>query len=768
MNKVGGQTSGQTRQQQRRDKRKDKKQQKKLVVVKKMPQKLHPSDVRNKSVASKAAGDSRATPAMQQQLMASGVSNAVNQIFTASTTVMNGVGYAYVCAALQRGWMSNSPASNFPFAAWVYTCTVWQNFMNGTIPQGTQLPYWMWAVGRAIAPKACSKGAGQIYFKAINENAAPATALFPCGPSAFGYSGNLYIAGGGSTDGFPDAESVSLPPAETQEVAFNAMCGFMVKEGHTPSVMCDQTVKTIFDKDVSAFCSLLSTTGYGAGGAGGAGFIAALEVPIHTPWLSPLLSPSTTTLSGPSSRFYNRDTFWAGDEMLVGAFLPLMPVSHWKTKKAPKFKFIDFVQIQEVVALWISKAVNQYWLDPAMNVVSQAGTVAQVPAQTVCPITLQEMGLLLRNEVIFALGPTQSAVQSLLPILPASAGDNQFMPYLTGSTGCAVQSIGMKLPQILVENLRALIIHQVRGVNKTGKLSRDIEYLYPVLGQYNSDVLVTGDYTFNTVGLAQAVVTTNTFTETPPMLLRRRVSKSSTQTEVWAKVETETVINFIDTDNGTHYVFINDPARLKRLATLWNDYVSTFAAYSSPLTVLSLDPGTNVLTSVNQTRHWTVPSSKALAREADFKDLRMNRSRGQLTSPYSTRNIYAISYREEPFQATSSITTNWILPVNFLQAGTSSATASAFTKIQSMLGEEFSTTTSTTGDTGISMADLNADFASAMVHAKGVESALDAEFTALSKAGQSGILSSLVSGFAHGIGGPIGDIVGAIGNILPI
>jgi len=336
------------------------------------------------------------------------------------------------------------------------------------------------------------------------------------------------------------------------------------------------------------------------------------------------------------------------------------------------------------------------------------------------------------------------------------------MPFLTGATVSALQSFGMKLPLKLVENLRSLLLHIVQCPSPN-----DIEMLYPVIGQYFGEQLSDLDYPFSSLNNVGVPVQNPLFATTPPILKRRRHSK--TGEDVWEKILTETVIDLIDTSNGTSYTFINDPNRLQTLTTLWNDHISQFAAYSDPLTPFSADPGINVLNSTNQTRYWVYPSTVSIERVKDTQDERVTSRRNLSSSVYATKQAIALSFREMPFQATHSITSQWILPVCRVQVGSASPNSSTFVKIACMNEETLSTTLSSTGDVGLTFAALHDAFASSMVHAKGTESELTVEMQNLAKEGHAGILSSLVAGFlGNTFGTTVGTLASTVASVLPI
>jgi len=238
---------------------------------------------------------------------------------------------------------------------------------------------------------------------------------------------------------------------------------------------------------------------------------------------------------------------------------------------------------------------------------------------------------------------------------------------------------------------------------------------------------------------------------------------------MWEKIGVETEIDFVDTFNGSSYVFINDPTRLQTLVSMWNDWVSRYESYSSPLTVLSADPGVNVLNSLNQTRYWANVSAISAERNEDVRDTRVEQRRDLSGTPYASRQAFAISFREAPFAATAAITTMWILPTLTIQTGTDTTNTCTFTQAQEMYNEQYSIASSTTGDQGATMASILSTYAAAMTHSKSTTSALDQAFINLSNSGRAGILSSLAASFlGHAFGPTVGTIASSVANVLPI
>lgn len=703
--------------------------------------------------------DSRVTRIVPEQLYAQGIAQTASQILSLTSQSLWGVGYSYVCAALQRGWLANASNGGQPLAAWQYITQVFQAFLSGAAPQSQKMPYWMWAVGRAISAKAVPTRCGNIYYKATQGAQVPSTALYSLGPVAYSYSGNLYDRGVGDTDMFPNA---AIPPSANQEQAFSDLCGFMTKAiPGRASDMCDSTVKTIFDNDVSAFCSAILSTGYGDQNVGGFNYIASLEVPILTPALSTLLTQSSAGPTGVPTRASKRTTVYAGDQLFTSNMLSAgLPISKWKNKLQPNFKAVDFREFHDVVCIWATKLVSQYFQDPANQSAATAG-LAQDAAGAQCPLTVQEIGLLLRNEFMTVFGNTQTGVQSLLPILPQTGNDNQFMPYLTGTTGCGLQTFKVKLPTPLVENARSLLLHAVPH-------KRDVQLLYPIIGQYVNDELVRSDYNFEYQDGDRVIQTYPTFAAVP-LLARKAISKK-TGKEEWVSASVETVIDFVDTNNGSQFVFINDPTRLSSLAALWNNWVTKYEAYSSPITVLSPDPGVNVLCSVNQTLYWLPQTISSQAMAEEVRDERVQRDKSLSSTVYAGREAVAISFRERPFGVTQAITSRWILPVYLINdGGVGSQNSSPYIKIQNIYDETNSTILSTTGSGGTTIATRHSIFADSMVHARDGKAQMDTDFETLAAQGHAGILSSLAATFlGHAFGSGVGDVASAVASALPI
>jgi len=434
----------------------------------------------------------------------------------------------------------------------------------------------------------------------------------------------------------------------------------------------------------------------------------------------------------------------------------------WKMKKPPRFHQVDFLEVVEVMAQWAGYLVTQYFLDPANNVALAFGENQSVQAGNMtCPITFQEFSLILRNELMVLFGDTQAGVQGL-SVEDPGGGYGSFSPLMAGSTTCGITSSQMKMPIGIIENLRSLSVHT--AFNKKNK---DPVVFYPVLGTYYQSTLNASDYTYSFFN-GDAEATLPIFSLVPPV----EYAKVTTKGVEWTKLAIETPISLIDGFDGSHYVFINDQNRLKTLTTFWNEWVSQFSAYSSPIGTLSRDGGVNVLCSINQTRYLQngVFAKNKLGVEKNPRpvspkvvgprDVRLEKRRYLSDSPYMAFETYAISSQVEPFAATLAITAGWILPTIFLY-GTAEQSIT-FERLQKVNDEPYSVIFSATGDTGLPLATTHAVFAQSMVKARDApDTPFDSELKALSSVGHAGVLSEMVGQF-------ISKGLTSIAEMLPI
>jgi len=379
---------------------------------------------------------------------------------------------------------------------------------------------------------------------------------------------------------------------------------------------------------------------------------------------------------------------------------------------------------------------------------------------------LQEFLLLLRNELMMAFKRSQPAVQSLYPLTPTSIGDNQFVAYLFSPTSCFVASSGMKLPQSLVENVRALVERYLYY----GDAPNAFEWWVPVLGQYVLDVLDPDDYVYSRT--IEGITTTSpVFSPNPTVQTRVFNPEGKESWQVTAEAPIDLVDGFCSsvTPSG-QYLFINASGRLQQLADVWNDWIALYDTYCDPLQTMSTEIGATALCSVSATRHWTPPNATAVKTAAAFIDPRLKKN-AVLSTPYEARVIVADTFAQ-PIDAPlyEGIQSKWILPCNKFQLGSQPNDRSTLQAYMCQFSEGNVRVRSSDGNTSITLAALHTDYALKMTHAKNAQKNdwLEA-FATAANSGQGGLISGLIAKFAGAaFGDTVGSVAGVIADCLPI
>jgi len=405
---------------------------------------------------------------------------------------------------------------------------------------------------------------------------------------------------------------------------------------------------------------------------------------------------------------------------------------------------------------------NLYQQDPISVTANQLVDAGTVPG-TICPLTLQEVMLLLRNVLMQAFKDTQPAVQSLYPVSPDSASDPQPVAFTCGANTCFLADTGMKLPQGFVENIRALVARSIPK-GKNGSLS-----FIPVLGIIQGDVLNENDYQFSSNQPPDgAVITQNSFLAGTAVMSQRIVKNVAVMMP-----ETATQISLVDGSfsnaGGAGFVFINQPARLKQLTEIWNEWIGKLSAYTDPLVTFGTEKGISILSSVTMTRHVSILNPQAKIRQQTTVDTRVQKFKYLQSAVYQVRQSIAITGQSRliasPFE---QVLSTWILPVNYFLLGDGVSNQTAYQRWQAIMGEPYSQP-STTGNDGILLSTNHANMAAKMSHTRDAPASdWQQLFDLESKEGRGGILSGLIASFAGDVLGPdVGAVGKTIASFLP-
>jgi len=688
--------------------------------------------------------------------------NQANQIV--ETVTISGasiLGYAmgYVSMALQKGFAGTSEVVD-PYNVTVYLRDLILGFMAGTVPMVSSLPLWLLCLVRALAPKSVRFQQGLVSYRwNIIPTPAP-TPVIPIGPAAYGYSWCVGLAEDVQfVDLFPVAlTNLTYVPSEGA-LAWTSLAQQMMDDKNPWTKMVTLDHKTPYDSDVSAFAVTAIPEG-GGFGSGGWAFNAQLEVPLFNKLLSTLVAPQINAAVSPL-RYPNFSSMNCGDPIFTGALAgtAFQPMT-WGLQTTPRLHFVDFNEFADVLATWVSMVQTQFQADPQTgtnNTVTSGSTIAG----TICPLTLQEMTLILRNTMMEAFKETQPAVQGLFPCFPDSANDPQPVVFTAGANTCFLDNNGMKLPQGIVENIRALVARAVpRG--KNGFMS-----FIPALGIIQGDVLSTSDYQFVSYS-GEISENLNSFASDSGVSIQKISKGVSTMVP-----EVATVISLVDgsysSGSGSGFVFINCPDRLKQLTEIWNDWVSQFAPFSDPLCTLATELGINILASVCTTRQVTQISPQTRVKQATIVDSRIVKHKYLQSLIYSARQSVAVTSQSKILAAPYElILSTWILPVNYITLGEGVSNQTSYQRWQAIMGEPYAAVSST-GNDGILLSTNHANYAAKMVHGRNAQpSDWQQFFDSESEKGRGGILSGLVASLAGDIFGPeVGAVASGIASVIP-
>jgi len=673
-----------------------------------------------------------------------------------------GVVQSYITSALQRGYLAAAPNVNYPYWAGQYMLNILSTYVLGSAQLSTSVPYWFLCLCHAISPKEVPYQRGKISYSSTCPSPFPnLTGVIETGPTAFGRLWYEFIPNGSYLDGFPVGIAPAAYTPDGGQAAWAGLIQFMIDSDPVWRAKLTELVPTStntpWSRDVSYFALPLVTQGTGRASAGW-GWQAQHEVPIHCPMLSVfgeqvgVASDSTNV-----SRYPNRVTEFSGDSLVLsGKMAGFYPERFWKSKTYDVFKAVDFLQFADVYAQALTNMLTYYANCPAYS----TGLLAGKPplSSLTCPLSLQEFQLLLRNDISQVFARTIGMTQSLSPASPPSDTSGTFVPYIYGATTVPLAYSGMLIPRVLLENIKGLVARTVHSKNGT-----DCTTWFPVLGQYNNDLLDPATYTVTITG--DVPVTVPVFFSESAISRKRRNSKGET---AWEPL-TEVPINLIDGTAGGTVVFINDSSRLAALASLFNEWLSLYNSTIDPCVQYSTDAGVHVLESISFTRHWSPVSSFKKANDSEYVDMRMQKHKHLTSTVYSLRNIIGITAQSEPLSAVYQIQNNWILPINWSNLGISSSDQTFINRMANYAKEAYLNPNISATD-GTSIASINSTYAARLTHAvNGSNSDWNTFFEEQDKLGNGGILSGLAAQFASSVFGPqVGSIANAVASVLPI
>jgi len=698
-----------------------------------------------------------------------------------SAQALYGVMISYVTLALQKGFAGTAEQPQDPYYAAKFGWGIISAFATGDVPQVESMPYWMLCLCQALSPANVPFQQAKIAYSWKIDGGSPSNSNVLIGWPSYGYMWNAnYPASSGQVDLFPVSVNFTDSAYTTAlgASAFSQLINFMANNAVGEAIQISKIVpvatKTGYETNVSCFGVNTSATGGGYANIGGFVEMAQLEVPIFDP-LFAVFSPNI--VNNQTDRFFNLVAATSGDSVFLGgAMASLFPPGQWGQKRYPKFHAVDFLEFGDVLAQWVALIQTALVNDPQTQTSNEIGGGS--PVDLICPLTLLEMLLLLRNVIMSALKDTQALVQGLYPRQPNAGDQNEFVAYVASATTCPINSGNMQLPNFMIENIRALVARwsTMGGAPKPGKKvsPSDVQWWIPVLGQYQNAVLNGPDYTY-TIAMDGTVLPSFTTTS-----LERRRRDSKVKGGEVREAMSETPISLVDgssvLSSNPVFVYINDPGRLRQLESIWNTWISTVGVsnFSSNLGTMGTELGISVLTSIAMTRHWipiteNVHHQKIVPVADDVIDKRLIERR-LANTVYSQQQAIADSSQSIILAAPyEQVLNTWILPVNLalLPANSLLTDSTALPRWQSLMGEPYAASY-TSGQTGMLMSMQHAVYAAKMTRTRNTpESDVDTLIKLLAQQGRGGILSGLAASFIGSVFPAASGLASTVASVLP-
>jgi hypothetical protein len=457
----------------------------------------------------------------------------------------------------------------------------------------------------------------------------------------------------------------------------------------------------------------------------------------------------------------------------------------------------------EVLAGWVKAvqqiAMDEWWEDNPDS--SEKIAADAFLAKFQCPITFQELMIILRANVMGAFEDTQFAVQGLFP-RTADLTENEFVALVAGmGTAYIPGTANMSLPIVMRENLLDLTMRSLPG--GAGPARPDVENwknpteFIPVVGVYETDrvSLVASDYRVRVSQLQPDPIEysyENSFYSFP----------------------LELNIDMVDGKQGTAYIAINNPKGLAIITERWNAWVAKMSNNMCPVGNLSSDKGADVFYSLGMTRHHSteavVPDNQPPLTAEEIRQLRRGQrprsgklqavapSEGTLDdwqgigpendgrykieqkawglSPYATRKVQAVSsYTPFVESAWQMLMSFWILPVNRVSPNSPGpGDYSGLTRMAAATSEmnivfQSQTAQGEVGGITSSFVELHQLYIDTMTKSRYADkNAVIRVLEDLSTAGQGGILTALGTALAGVFAPPLVPIVSSIGESLGV
>lgn len=457
-----------------------------------------------------------------------------------------------VLTSLSRGWTAGltDEQKDYPYNAYVYLVQSFISAAQGTVSALSVAPTWYWYILDAIGPTTVKFKTGSVdYAWSFPDN-------YTYVPPPQLISSQLQVILGYTDPSLPSINGfypvvLGTYNADIAVKAIQSLFTLYSEDG--PMLKRIPRKVTPMQMDVSAFTTVYPEFGGSYLSPGSYANTLQSEVFIDNPLLSKFAYYDYNKYRG-----ITHNARGAGTPCyIIPRMIEMLSPNHLKNKVPPIFKFYNFDEFYEVLALTLARAME---ITLTNN--------AQAPVVS-CPLSPQMMQIVLRQSLIprFCNHMAQDLILQWGQIVPTNL-------FSVGSNGVSITapSVPLKLPQLLTENIRACDRRLTYLKNNDHQAD-----LIPVLGRPNYNQL--GNY----VTKDGVPVFTDVPGETPIDLVNFTAS---------------TTIGPVFLDGNGAYV--------AEATRAFNEWITTLGSALSPLATHAEEDGIRVLSTVVNTLHLTV------------------------------------------------------------------------------------------------------------------------------------------------------------------
>jgi len=468
--------------------------------------------------------------------------------------------------AFTKGFIASSQADSDPFAmyyAFVYMVKALEGAVNDSEPLMTVAPLWFVILYQALLPRSARFKTGTAAYKfEVATNGpypfgADPPAQIPWTDSSVSYVFGSPDGGGADINGYIVLALAGGYTTALGQTAYEKLVQYFANQGTFPMWKeVSLTEKIGMEYDLSAYAACAAEQGGAVGSS--ASYVDELFSEVFIS--SPILSVFSAYEEQLYRTFSEAKMYGGGGCYTGGRIQQLAKVSEIRNKIRPVFKKIDFNEYFEVLALWLANV---------LMFASGNTTQEDTAVPLICPLTVQDFRILLRQAILSTTMEAQSMCQDLRYF-----EEDDFYPFIVSSGTCAKQLANtMILPIPVAENVRASIRRTFRAKDKTGaNMGQIIDYI-PVWGMWASDVPNITNYTYTTPLGTFPVFRTDP-AEIPINLLDGSAMPPPAGPQMWLD--------------------LNGPELVTNV-TLWNSFVSSLSANSITLTPIGSEKGISAL-----------------------------------------------------------------------------------------------------------------------------------------------------------------------------